>query len=97
VTSIKHGKGQYIDYSKCDAFACGMVAHNMLSAATVEPFSVGSSKDYAAANYNPLPEGCASPAMCELVASMVHPDAAARLSLVDAEFQLEELLAAGFP
>lgn len=46
VTGQKHGKGKYIDYSKCDVFGCGMVAHNMLSGLTSEPFSVGSSKDY---------------------------------------------------
>ena len=42
----------------------------MLSGLTVEPFSVGSSKEYAESNYNELPECAASDELRELVRSV---------------------------
>ena len=80
-----------IDYSKNDVFACGMVAHYMLTGGCADPFSADH-PEYTAETYNPLPEGCCPDPVATLVWNMVNPDAALRLTAGEALRQIDELL-----
>jgi serine/threonine protein kinase len=83
VTSQTTGKGQSIDYSKSDVFACGMVAHNLLSGLLTDPFATAYSQDYSAELYCPLPEHVPV-LLTDLVWSMLNPDALSRATIQEA-------------
>jgi serine/threonine protein kinase len=72
-----------IDYSKNDVFACGMVAHYMLTGGGADAFSADH-PGYSAETYNKLPAGCCPDAVATLVWNMVNPDAKLRLSANEA-------------
>ena len=96
VTKTKHGKRAQVNYQKCDVFAVGMVAHQMLSGMTASPFQGENSKVYTADTYN-APPACYSEGLRKLVWEMCNPDFADRLTvhhaLAAAESQLASLLA----
>ena len=45
---------KYIDYTKSDVFALGMVGHFMLSGGTIDPFTTDDARTYSHASYNEL-------------------------------------------
>ena len=91
VLAVKPKRGAVIDYAMNDIFACGMVAHNMLSGDLQRPFEADTARDYSTDNYNELPP-CYDDRICSLVRRMCHPDAAKRLTAEQALSRANELL-----
>lgn len=79
----------YIDYSKNDVFAAGMVAHYMLMSVT-NTFSTHH-PNYSEATYIEPPEGCPAP-IAELVWRMVNPNPAQRLTAIEALAEVDALI-----
>ena len=95
-----HSNPTYIDYTKNDVFAAGMVAHFMLcNGGTKDPYERKQPLDplhpYAAQNYNDLPATVAMPVQ-DLVRRMLQPNPARRISAEAALASIDQLLTPSF-
>jgi hypothetical protein len=91
-----HGLGKFLDYSKSDIFAVGMVAHNMLSGDDDDdaPFATKDSRLYSEANYNALADAAGSEELRNFVWRMLNPVPSARVTLAEAEMELGAMVSA---
>ena len=82
------GPDSFLDYTKADVFAVGMIAHDMLGEA---PFDTEDTRFIRIANYRPLPT-CYPDVLRDAVRGMIHPDPARRLTAAAALAALQPLL-----
>jgi ankyrin repeat protein len=86
--SMRHP--QFIDYSKNDVFAAGMVAHYMLTNGRVDPFSTNH-PGYSAETYTRPPQECPE-SVADLVWTMVNPSLEHRVSAIEALAAVDALI-----
>ena len=92
-----HANPTFIDYSKNDVFAAGMVAHFMLShGGTKDPWETTAPLDplhpFAPQNYNELPADRVAPDVANLVWNMLNPTMSERFTAHEALAAVDGLL-----
>ena len=85
------GRGVVLNYGKSDLWGVGLAGHLMLS--PMSPFTADDVRDYADADYQPVPE-CYGEGVRDLVKSMLRVNPGDRISTEDALVRAESMQAA---
>jgi hypothetical protein len=92
VSLPRPGPGVYLYYGKNDAWACGIVLHELLTMERVSPFAdMEHPATYADAGYRPPSGPTVPPALADTVAGLLRIDPAERLAAAAAAARLEEV------